>query len=128
MWGFSLARTQPHRLKPVLLGLVGRAFGHPDDVDAAIIGCSGLACPAACGDARRDDALLREVFDRVGGAGAGDFGGDCFLGMEVSDDYGAAPRFILQAESGVIENAFANVVDARAERFAERAIADLAGL
>ena len=45
MWGFSLARTQPHRLKPVLLGLVGRAFGHPDDVDAAVIGCAGLAAP-----------------------------------------------------------------------------------
>ena len=50
------------------------------------------------------------------------------LGIGVADDDGAAARLILQAQGNVIEDAFANVVDARAERPAERAIADLAGL
>src|SRR5579864_7253325 len=108
--------------------LVGRALGHPDHVNAAVIGSASLSSAGSSGDSRCVNALFAEIFHGVGGAVAGDFLGLGLLGIGVADDYGAAPRFILQAERDVIEDAFANVVDARAERLAERAIADLAGL
>src|SRR4029077_9692253 len=72
--------------------------------------------------------LFVEIFHTVGGAVAGDFLGLGLFGVGIADDYGAAARFILQAESDIIEDAFATVVDARAKRLAERAIADFFGL
>src|ERR1700691_5800123 len=109
--------TEPGGFEP-RDALVGRALGHPDDIDAAVVGRAGLAAAGSSGDPRGVNALFAQVFHGVGGAVAGDFLGLAFLGIGVADDYGAAPRFILEAERNVIEDAFANVVDARAERLA----------
>src|ERR1700674_3126581 len=124
----SAARRGARSFRTPKCALVGRPFGHPDDVNAAVIGSASLPSAGSGGDSRCVNALFAEIFHTVGGAVAGDFLGLALLGVGEADDDGAAPRFILQAERNVIEDAFADVVDARAERFAERAIADLFSL
>src|ERR1700687_4756885 len=61
--------------------LVGRALGHPDDINAAVIGCAGPAGAGSSGDPRCVNALFAEIFHTVSGAVAGDFLGLGLLGI-----------------------------------------------
>src|SRR5260370_1050276 len=89
---------------------------------------AGLTAASARLDSRSVDALLAKIFHSVGGAVTGDFVGLGFFWIGITDDHRGGARLALQTQPDIIEYAFANVVDARAQRFSEGALAHLARL
>src|SRR5260221_8298781 len=112
-------------------GLVGCAFRHEDEVNAAVgllrafFGGSG---PDACGDAGKIDLLLGEILLCAIGAGLGQFLGVGFLGIGVADDHQLGVGFALQAQGNVVANALASVVEAASTELGVTAVADLGSL
>src|SRR6266853_521586 len=124
-------RTQSLQPRPKASrgALVGCALGNPDDFDTAVLLVrAGLTAAGACHDSRGVDALLAEVFHSVGSAVSCDFLGLALLRIGVPYDHRGTARLALQTQRNVVENALADVVDARAQRLAKRALVHLARL
>src|SRR3970282_1328534 len=109
--------------------LVSGALRHPDDVDAAVLR-TGTFLPArgTHRDAMGVNALASEVLHGIVAALLSEPGRPAFLWVSITDDYYRRAGIALQAQSNVVEDALADVVNARAACGAEGALVELAGL
>src|SRR5258708_39559021 len=113
------------------MDLVGCAFRDQHEVDATvslflILFLRGLA--GAGSNARSINALLDDVLLGQIGAGLRQLGGLRFFTIGVANDHQLCARIVLQAQSHVIANALAGIVEPRRACFVVAAIAGLGRL